>query len=107
LSDKKEEESKPVGDEYVEESVEVEEVVEEEKKLEGLYDLVLPVGISEKIIYELLEKFHLDAVKRTLNVQIVDGVEPRELIVLRGDLETINRAHDYLYTRLRERYGSR
>jgi len=106
VSDKKEEESKPVGDEYVEEE-EVEEVVEEEKKLEGLYDLVLPVGISEKIIYELLEKFHLDAVKRTLNVQIVDGVEPRELIVLRGDLDTINRAHDYLYTRLKERYGSR
>jgi hypothetical protein len=101
LSDK--EEGKPVGDEYVEE----EEVVEEEKKLEGMYDLVLPIGISEKIIYELLEKFDLEVVKRTLNVQIVDGVEPRELIVLRGDLDTINRAHDYLYTRLKERYGSR
>lgn len=101
MSDK--EEGKPVGDEYVEEG----EVVEEEKKLEGMYDLVLPIGISEKIIYELLEKFHLDVVKRTLNVQIVDGVEPRELIVLRGDLDTINRAHDYLYTRLKERYGSR
>lgn len=101
MSDK--EEGKPVGDEYVEE----EEVVEEEKKLEGMYDLVLPIGISEKIIYELLEKFHLDVVKRTLNVQIVDGVEPRELIVLRGDLDTINRAHDYLYNRLKERYGSR
>ena len=84
-----------VGDEYVEED----EV--EEDELEGLYDLMIPPGVPESLIVELVEEFDLEVTSRTANVDIVE-VDQRELIALRGDLDTVNEAHDYMIRRMHE-----
>lgn len=86
-----------IGDEYAEE----EELTEEEHELEGLYDLVIPPGVPESIIVELVEEFDLEPVNRLSNVDIVE-IDQRELLALRGELDTVNEAHDYMMQRLHE-----
>ena len=102
-SEKTDEENQFIGDEYAEEDVsEGQETVENE--MEGLYDLMIPPGIPESVIVELVEEFDLEPVSRTANVEIVE-VDPREILMLRGDLETVNEAHDYMIQRTREVIG--
>jgi hypothetical protein len=86
-----------IGDEYAEE----EETEEGENELEGLYDLVIPPGVPESIIVELVEEFDLEPVTRLTNVDIVE-VDQRELLVLRGELDIVNEAQDYMIKRLHE-----
>lgn len=86
-----------IGDEYAEE----EKLTEEEHELEGLYDLVIPPGVPESIIVELVEEFDLEPVNRLSNVDIVE-IDQRELLALRGELDTVNEAHDYMMQRLHE-----
>ena len=91
------EENLYVGDEYAEE----EELTEDENELEGLYDLVIPPGVPESIIVELVEEFDLEPVNRLTNVDIVE-TDQRELLALRGELDIVNEAHDYMMKRLHE-----
>ncbi|MCD4843908.1 MAG: hypothetical protein K8R25_05415 [Methanosarcinales archaeon] len=91
------EENLYVGDEYAEE----EELTEDENELEGLYDLVIPPGVPESIIVELVEEFDLEPVNRLSNVDIVE-IDQRELLALRGELDIVNDAHDYMMKRLHE-----
>jgi hypothetical protein len=99
-SEKTDEENQFIGDEYAEEDVsEEQDTVENE--MEGLYDLMVPPGIPESVIVELVEEFDLEPVSRTANVDIVE-VDPREILMLRGDLETVNEAHDYMIQRTHE-----
>ena len=72
--------------------------------MEGLYDLMIPPGVPESVIVELVEEFDLEPVSRTANVDIVE-VDPREILMLRGDLETVNEAHDYMIKRTHEVIG--
>ncbi|MCL7476117.1 MAG: hypothetical protein SCH39_12440 [Methanosarcinales archaeon] len=88
-----------IGDEFTEED-EL-EGKPEVNELEGLYDLMIPPGVPESLIVELVEEFDLEPVTRLANVQIVE-IDPREILVLRGDLETVNMAHDYMVKRMRE-----
>ncbi len=92
--------SKYVGDEFVEE-----ETIAGEKgnELEGLYDLVLPPGVSHKVILEAIDKFNLEVVTRKCAMKTVD-VEPENLLVLRGELEAVNNAHDYIYQKMSEKF---
>ena len=102
-SEKTDEENLFIGDEYAEEDdSEEQETVENE--MEGLYDLMIPPGIPESVIVELVEEFDLEPVSRTANVEIVE-VDPREILMLRGDLETVNKAHDYMIKRTHEVIG--
>lgn len=87
-----------IGDEYVEEE---ETKDETENKLEGLYDLMIPPGVPESLIVELVEEFDLEPITRLANVDIVE-VDARELLALRGDLDTVNEAHDYMVKRMHE-----
>jgi len=56
---------------------------------------------DESIIVELVEEFDLEPVNRLSNVDIVE-IDQRELLALRGELDTVNEAHDYMMQRLHE-----
>lgn len=94
--------SKYVGDEFVEESETA--ISESEKALEGMYDLVLPPGIPHKVIMEAMEKFNLEITTRKCALKTQD-IEQENLLVLRGELESVNNAHDYIYQKLSQRYN--
>jgi hypothetical protein len=95
---KKDEENIYIGDEFTEEDLKVNQEVNE---LEGLYDLMIPPGVPESLIVELVEEFDLEPVTRLANVEIIE-VDQREILMLRGDLEKVNEAHDYMVKRMRE-----
>ncbi len=99
-SDKTDEENLFIGDEYAEED-DSERQETTENEMEGLYDLMIPPGIPESVIVELVEEFELEPVSRSANVDVVE-VDPREILMLRGDLETVNEAHDYMIKRMHE-----
>ncbi len=93
--------SKYVGDEFVEE-----ENIADEKgtELQGLYDLVLPPGVPQKLIMEVMEKFNLEVTTRKCAVKTID-VESDNLLVLRGELDEVNKAHDYIFQKMSEKYN--
>lgn len=95
-------EPKQIGDEFIEDDGTV--VDEKEKALEGLYDLVLPPGVPYKVIMEAVEKYNLEVTTRKCALKTID-VESENLLVLRGELESVNNAHDYIYKKLSERYN--
>ncbi len=86
-----------IGDEF-------EEITDEEENLENLYDLVLPPGMSHKIIMEAIDKFNLEIITRRVALKTID-IENENLLVLRGKLEDVNNAHDYIYQKLSEKYN--
>lgn len=102
-SEKTDDENLFIGDEYAEED-DSEEQGTKENEMEGLYDLMIPPGVPESVIVELVEEFDLEPVSRTANVEIVE-VDPREILMLRGNLETVNEAHDYMIKRTHEVIG--
>ncbi len=95
-------EPKQVGDEFIEDDGTV--VDEKEKALEGVYDLVLPPGVPYKVIMEAVEKYNLEVTTRKCALKTID-VESENLLVLRGELDSVNNAHDYIYKKLSERYN--
>jgi indole-3-glycerol phosphate synthase len=99
-TEKTNEENQFIGDEYAEED-DSEGQGTTENEMEGLYDLMIPPGIPESVIVELVEEFDLEPVSRAANVDIVE-VDAREILMLRGDLETVNEAHDYMIQRMHE-----
>ena len=69
--------------------------------LEGLYDLAIPLGMPISVIRELVDKFELDAVRRKAKVDMTGEVmTDREILVLRGDLETVLAAKEYMFQAL-------
>lgn len=94
--------TKYIGDEFVEEDETA--LDENEKALEGLYDLVLPPGIPHKLIIEVMDTFNLEVVTRKCAVKTVE-VEDDNLLTLRGELDSVNNAHDYIYKKLSEKYN--
>lgn len=93
--------SEYVGDEFVEE-----ENIADEKgtELQGLYDLVLPPGVPQKLIAEAMEKFNLEVTVRKCALKTID-VETDNLLVLRGELDAVNNAHDYIFQKMSEKYN--
>lgn len=93
---------KYVGDEFVEEDENT--LTEKEQELEGLYDLVLPPGVPHKLILEAMEKFKLEVSARKCAVKTVD-VDTDNLLILRGELDSVNNAHDYIFQKMSEKYN--
>ncbi|MFA4955534.1 MAG: hypothetical protein WC556_01000 [Candidatus Methanoperedens sp.] len=93
---------KNIGDEFIEEDETVQS--EDDKALEGLFDLVLPPGVTLKIITEVQEKFNLEILTRKCTLQTIDK-EQDNLLVLRGELDSVNKAHDYIYEKLSAKYN--
>jgi hypothetical protein len=75
---------------------------ENEKKedLKGLYDLAIPLGMPVSVIRELVEKFELDLVRRKAKMDMTGEEMDREILVLRGDLETVMAAKEYMFEAL-------
>jgi len=93
---------KNIGDEFVEEDESI--ANENDNGLTGLFDLVLPPGVPQKIIMEVQDKFNLEVVTRKCAIKTVD-VESDNLLVLRGELDSVNNAHDYIYEKLSAKYN--
>ena len=91
-----------VGNEYVEEDESA--VPEEQKELEGLYDLVLPPGVPHKLIVDAMEMFNLEVSTRKCAVKTID-VDTDNLLILRGELDSVNEAHDYIFQKMSEKYN--
>jgi hypothetical protein len=89
-----------VGDEFVEE----ENIDEKGTELQGLYDLVLPPGVPQKLIVETMAKFNLEVIVRKCALKTID-VEPENLLVLRGELDAVNNAHDYIFQEMSKKYN--
>ena len=68
--------------------------------LEGLYDLAIPLGMPISVIRELVDKFDVDVVRRKVKMDMTGEPMDRELLVLRGDLETITAVKKYMFESL-------
>ena len=68
--------------------------------LTGLYDLAIPLGMPVTVIKEIVENFDLDLIKRKAKMDMTGEVMDREILVLRGDLETIKAAEEFMFKAL-------
>lgn|SRR5512145_1812469 len=71
-----------------------------EMEYEELYDLIIPPGTVVSIIYDIVEEFGLDPLTRKLPINIVNS-EEREVLVLRGPLEKVQAAEEFLYKEMK------
>ena len=67
---------------------------------EELYDLILPPGTVVSILYDIVEEYGLEPVTRKMPVSIANS-EEREILVLRGPLEKVQAAEEFLYREMR------
>ncbi len=88
----------------------IEDLLGEEEEFvegqEGLYDLVIPPGVPVSLIHELILEFDLEPHAKTSSGSVEEGeLFDMALVVLRGDLETVQRAEKYLFDVFDERIG--
>jgi len=72
----------------------------EGQDLTGLYDLAIPLSMPISVIRELVENFELDLIRRPGKMDMTGEVMDREILVLRGDLETVKAAEKYMFEAL-------
>lgn len=78
--------------------------IENKEELSGLYDLAIPIGMPLSVIQDLVDNFELEPVRRNAKIGLLDGeTEEREILVLRGDLETVKAAEKYMFEALDRR----
>ena len=73
---------------------------EEAEDLTGLFDLAIPLSMPVSVIRELVENFELDLIRRAGKMDMTGEVMDREILVLRGDLETVKAAEKYMFEAL-------
>jgi len=79
---------------------------ESAEDLKGLYDMAIPLSMPVSVIRELVEKFELDLIRRPGKMEMTGEVMDREILVLRGDLETIKAAEKYMFEALDRKLAS-
>lgn len=67
---------------------------------EDLYDLIIPPGTVVSIIYDIVEEFGLEPLTRKMPITIANS-EEREILVLRGPLEKVQAAEEFLYKEMK------
>jgi len=72
-----------------------------ELELEDLYDLIIPPGTVVSIIYDIVEEFGLEPITRKMPISIANS-EEREILVLRGHLEKVQAAEEFLYKEMKD-----
>jgi hypothetical protein len=78
--------------------------IENKEELVGLYDLAIPIGMPLSVIQDLVDNFELEPVRRNAKIGLIDGdTEEREILVLRGDLETVKAAEKHMFEALDSR----
>lgn len=78
----------------------IKEDKENKEDLEGLYDLAIPLSMPITVIRELVEKFDIEPVLRQAKMDMTGEMMNREILVLRGDLETVRAAEKYMFEAL-------
>ncbi len=73
---------------------------ENAEDLEGLYDLAIPLSMPVSVIREIVENFELDLIRRPGKMEMTGEVMDREILVLRGDMETVKAAEKYMFEAL-------
>jgi hypothetical protein len=82
------------------------EILKDKEDLAGLYDLAIPIGMPLTIIQDLVDRFELEPVRRNAKVGLLDGeTEEREILVLRGELDTVKAAEKYMFEALDRRFA--
>ena len=82
------------------------EIDKEKEDLAGLYDLAIPIGMPLTIIQDLVDRFDLEPVRRNAKVGLLDGeTEEREILVLRGEIDTVKAADKYMFEALDRRFA--
>jgi hypothetical protein len=73
---------------------------ESAEDLKGLFDLAIPLSMPVSVIRELVENFELDLIRRPGKMEMTGEVMDREILVLRGDMETVKAAEKYMFEAL-------
>lgn len=73
---------------------------EDAENLKGLFDLAIPLSMPVTVIRELVERFELDLIRRPGKMEMTGEVMDREILVLRGDMETVKAAEKYMFEAL-------
>jgi hypothetical protein len=70
---------------------------------EELYDMLVPPGVPRKMIYDIVEKYDVEVVRRQQRMAFanMDG-DARELIAFRGKREVVEEVQKYLFEQLKE-----
>ncbi len=70
---------------------------------EELYDMLVPPGVPRKMIYDVVEKYDVEVVRRQQKMSFanMDG-DARELIAFRGKREVVEEVQKYLFEQLKE-----
>lgn len=73
---------------------------------EELYDMLVPPGVPRKMLYDVVEKYDVEVVRRPQRMAFanMDG-EARELLAFRGKREVVEEVQEYLFARLKEFIG--
>ncbi|HOI13953.1 MAG TPA: hypothetical protein PLG75_08845 [Methanoculleus sp.] len=70
---------------------------------EELYDMLVPPGVPRKMIYDIVEKYDVEVVRRPQKISFanMDG-DTRELLAFRGKREVVEEVQKYLFEQLKE-----
>ena len=70
---------------------------------EELFDLLVPPGVPRKMIYDVVEKYDVEVVRRAQKMTFanMDG-DARELLAFRGKRAVVEEVQTYLLARLNE-----
>ncbi|NLM29871.1 MAG: hypothetical protein GX216_05510 [Methanomicrobiales archaeon] len=70
---------------------------------EELFDLLVPPGVPRKMLYDVVEKYDVEVVRRPqkLSFANMDG-DTRELLAFRGRREVVEEVQEYLFSQLKE-----
>lgn len=60
-----------------------------------LYDLVIPLGVPQSIIYDLVDTFDVEVTERIFQSENPD-IRETKVLVLRGDLQTVQKAEAFM-----------
>ncbi len=73
---------------------------------EELYDMLVPPGVPRKMIYDVVEKYDVEVVRRPQKMSFanMDG-DARELLAFRGKREVVEEVQKYLFAQLKEFIG--
>jgi hypothetical protein len=69
---------------------------------EKLFDVLIPPGVPQKIIFDVTEKFDVKVVERKERLKFanMDGDE-RELLAFRGKLDVVQNVEKYMIDQLK------
>ncbi len=73
---------------------------------EELFDLLIPPGVPRTIIYDVVENYDVEIVRRPQKMAFanMDG-EARELLAFRGRREIVEEVQEFLFAQLKEFIG--